>query len=87
MHVQIKGVLVENDLLDDWSPEKDCCGRLTFRQPVRKLSHLQSQVENSKNRGERIHWTIDRVTVGKHVMCLVEKTRAVIGYVNKGVVR
>ena len=28
----------ENDHLDDWSPEKDSCWRLRFRQPVRKPS-------------------------------------------------
>ena len=40
--------LIENDHLGDWSPEKDCCWRLTFRQPVRKpcseSSDVQSQV-------------------------------------------
>ena len=30
--------LIDNDHLGDWSPEKDNCWRLTFRQPVRKLS-------------------------------------------------
>ena len=33
-----KKTLIENDHLGDWSPEKDNCCRLTFRQPVRKLS-------------------------------------------------
>ena len=33
--------LIENDHLGDWSPEKDCCWRMRFRQPMRKL---QSQV-------------------------------------------
>ena len=28
--------LIEKDHLGDWSPEKDCCLCLTFRQPVRK---------------------------------------------------
>ena len=34
--------MIENDHLDDWSPEKDCCWPLTFRQPVRKpkINHL-----------------------------------------------
>ena len=34
--------MIENDLLGDWSPEKDCCWRLTFRQPVwkPKINHL-----------------------------------------------
>ena len=31
---------IEKDHLGNWSPEKDCSWRLTFRQPVR--SHLQS---------------------------------------------
>ena len=31
-------MLIENDHLCDWSPEKDCFWRLTFRQPVRKPS-------------------------------------------------
>ena len=26
------------DHVGDWSPEKDCCWRLTFRQPVQKPS-------------------------------------------------
>ena len=26
--------------MGDWSPEKDCCWRLTFRQPVRKQSSV-----------------------------------------------
>ena len=30
--------LIENDHLGDWSPEKDCCWRLTFLQPVQKPS-------------------------------------------------
>ena len=30
--------LIEKDHLCDCSPEKDCCLRLMFRQPVRKLS-------------------------------------------------
>ena len=28
--------MIENEHLGDWNPEKDCCWRLTFRQPVRK---------------------------------------------------
>ena len=32
--------LIEKDHLGNWSPETDCCWRLTFRLPVR--SHLQS---------------------------------------------
>ena len=34
--------MIENDHLGDWSPEKDCCWRLTFRQPVGKpkINHL-----------------------------------------------
>ena len=28
--------LIEKDHLGDWRSEKDCCLRLTFRQPVRK---------------------------------------------------
>ena len=31
-------ILIENDNLGDWSPEKDCFWWLTFRQPVRKPS-------------------------------------------------
>ena len=34
--------LIEKDHLGDWSPEKDCCLRLTFRQPVRKPSSESS---------------------------------------------
>ena len=30
--------MTENDHLGDWIPEKDCCLRLTFRQPVQKSS-------------------------------------------------
>ena len=30
--------LIEKDHRGDWSPEKDCCLRLTFRQPVQKPS-------------------------------------------------
>ena len=33
--------LIENDL-GDWSPVKDCCWRLTFRQLVRKPSSESS---------------------------------------------
>ena len=32
---------IEKGHLGDWSPEKDCCWRLTFRQPVRKPSSAQ----------------------------------------------
>ena len=39
--------MVEKDHLGDWSPEKHCCLRLTFRQPVRKLSS-DSNLENFK---------------------------------------
>ena len=35
--------LIEKDHLGNWSPEKDCCWRLTFRQPACACgSHLQS---------------------------------------------
>ena len=34
--------LIENDHLGDWSPVKDCCWRLTFRQVVRKPSSESS---------------------------------------------
>ena len=30
--------MIEKDHLGNWSPEKDCCWRLTFRQPVQKPS-------------------------------------------------
>ena len=33
---------IEKDHLGDWSPEKDCCYWLTFRQPVRKPSSESS---------------------------------------------
>ena len=33
---------MEKDHLGNWSPEKNCCLRLTFRQPVRKLSSKSS---------------------------------------------
>ena len=33
-----RSFLIEKDHLGDWSPEKDCCLRLMFRQPVRKPS-------------------------------------------------
>ena len=35
---QYHHTLIENDHQGDWRPEKDCCCRLTLRQPVRKLS-------------------------------------------------
>ena len=35
---QYHHTLIENDHLGDWRPEKDCCCRLTLRQPVRKPS-------------------------------------------------
>ena len=38
----VKYTLIEKDHLGDWSPEKDCCLRLTFRQPVRKPSSESS---------------------------------------------
>ena len=34
--------MIENDHLGDWSPEKDCCWRLTFPQPVRRPSSESS---------------------------------------------
>ena len=40
--VQQDITLIEKDHLDEWSPEKDCCLRLTFRQPVRKPSSKSS---------------------------------------------
>ena len=36
--------LIEKHHLGDWSPEKDCCLRLTFRQPVRKPSSESSDI-------------------------------------------
>ena len=41
-----KGIqtLIEKDHLGDWSPEKDCCLRLTFRQPVQKPSSESSDL-------------------------------------------
>ena len=35
-------ILIENDHLGDWSAEKDCGWRLSFRQPVRKPSSESS---------------------------------------------
>ena len=35
---QEQHTLIKNDHLGDWSPEKDCGWRLTFRQPLRKPS-------------------------------------------------
>jgi len=57
--------LIENDHLGEWSPEKDCCLRLTFRQPVRKPSEPS---ESRVNPCERFDWSIDRAAVGKAVM-------------------
>ena len=37
-------LLIENDHLGDWSPEKDCCWRPMFRQTVRKPSSESSTV-------------------------------------------
>ena len=34
--------MIEKDHLGDWSPEKDCCLRLMFRQPVQKPSSESS---------------------------------------------
>ena len=33
---------IQKGYLGDWSPEKDCCLRLTFRQPVLKPSPKSS---------------------------------------------
>ena len=38
----LKYTSIEKDRLGDWSPEKDCCYWLTFRQPVRKPSSESS---------------------------------------------
>ena len=35
---ELSYIMIEKDHLGDWSPEKDCCWRLTFRQHVRKSS-------------------------------------------------
>ena len=35
---QFEVTLIEKDHLGDWSPERDCCLRLTFQQPVRTPS-------------------------------------------------
>ena len=43
--------LIENDHLGDWSPEKDCCLRLTFRQPVRKPSESSDSLSQYNNKG------------------------------------
>ena len=63
--------MIEKDHLGDWSTEKDCCLRLTFRQPVRKPSsestYSLSQLK-IQNPGERFDWSIDRVAVGKRMM-------------------
>ena len=40
--------LIEDDHLGDWSPEKDCCWQLMFRQPVRKPSSASSEDGLSK---------------------------------------
>ena len=69
--------LTEKDHLGGWSPEKDCCLWLTFRQPVRKPSSESSdslrQLKIQK-KDERFDWSIDRVAVGKCVMWLAVKT-------------
>ena len=61
--------LIENDHLGDWSPEKDCCWKLTFQQPFNKLcrKHLQSQfsVENSK-------LPVSMLLLGTNYFCLTE---------------
>ena len=38
-----EAIFFENAHLGDWSPEKDCCWRLTFQQPVRVEAILESQ--------------------------------------------
>ena len=35
-------ILIEKDHLGDWNPEKDCCLRLPFQQPVQKPSSESS---------------------------------------------
>ena len=35
--------LIENDHLGEWSPEKNCFWRLTFRHPLRKPSSVKSE--------------------------------------------
>ena len=53
---------IEKDHLGDWNPEKDCCQRLTFRQPVRKRSSESSVVlvENSKTLvSDRLRLSLD----------------------------
>ena len=51
--------MIEKDHLGDWSPEKDCCLRLTFRQPVRKLSSesqvVETSVANNSSSQDSIH--------------------------------
>ena len=79
-----------NAHLCDWSPEKDCCWWLMFRQPVR--IHYQRQMIvlvswKFKNPGGGFDWSSDRVAVDECVMWLVVKTCAEIGYVNIWVTR
>ena len=39
---------IEKDYLGDWSPEKDCCLWLTFRQPVRKQSSVTLKMASAQ---------------------------------------
>ena len=64
--------VIEKDHLGDWSPEKDCCWRLMFRQPVRRPSSESSDQFSQ---------------LKKPLMRLAVKTCAPLGYVNEGVVR
>ena len=41
--------LIEKDHLGDCSPKKDCCLRLTFRQPVRKPSSKSSDLTSNRS--------------------------------------
>ena len=53
--------VTERDHLGDWSPEKDCCWRLMFRQPVRK------PYSESSDRFNQLKKTFD--AIGCEDMC------------------
>ena len=82
--------MIKKDYLGDWSPDKDCCWRLTFRQPLLKpfseSSGSLSQLKFKKP-DERFHWSIDSVGVGKCVLGLTVNTCTDIGYANTWIVK
>ena len=64
------------DHVGDWSPEKDCCWRLTFRQPVQKpSSELSDSLEYFEREFFFEFFTFSYEVVGKRYITVWKKLK------------